>query len=544
MSTRSLPHRWIMLAAAVVSAASFGQRTAAQPPLPMDNGPIMAMSVPDSLTKESGLIDQVIEPELVLHLDPTRSKVVRTKLPVHRIAITDPQVLEVNQFSPTEFEFIGMRSGETTLSLWFMDPQGNELLLRYVVRVGVNREEEERAALEYGVLQHRMNELFPNSQIQLIPVLNKLIVRGQARDAEEAAQIMAVLRGQATNQGFGGIAGMGSVVDGLGPVIPGAEDLPSTSIINMLTVPGEQQVMLKVRIAELSRNALRNLGLDFAILEDSWNVSNVLSGAGNLTAILDNDEISLFLQAFDSRGYSKVLAEPTLVTLSGQTATFLAGGEFPVPTAVGVGGIGAVSTSFRGFGTQLTFTPTVLDKDRIRLSVAPSFSALNQSASVDGIPGLSTRAVMTTVDLREGQWLAIAGLIQDEQRGSRTGLPWLGDIPLLGAAFGNQSMSRDESELVVLVSPELVHPLEAEQVPLILPGMEVTDPTNYDFYLHMQIEGQPGVEHRSTVWPAYKHQLWQANIDALRAARGYFKMHRQFGVHQQNYVTGEVGYSH
>lgn len=543
MSTCSRPRRWIMLAAAVVSAASISRDVAAQPPIPMDGDPVVAMSVPDSLTKESGLIDQVIEPELVLHLDPTRSKVVRTKLPVLRIAITDPQVLEVNQFSPTEFEFIGMRSGETTLSLWFMDPQGNELLLRYVVRVGVNREDEERAALEYGVLQHRMNELFPNSQIQLIPVLNKLIVRGQARDAEEATQIMAVLRGQTTNQG-GFAAGFGTVVDGSGPVIPGAEDLPATSIINMLTVPGEQQVMLKVRIAELSRNAIRSLGLDFDILKDSWSVSNVLSGSANLTAILDSDEISLFLQAYDSRGYSKVLAEPTLVTLSGQTATFLAGGEFPVPTAVGVGGIGAVSTSFRGFGTQLTFTPTVLDKDRIRLQVAPSFSALNQAASVDGIPGLRTRAVMTTVDLREGQWLAIAGLIQDEQRGSRLGLPWLGDIPVLGAAFGNSQVGRDETELVVLVSPELVHPLEAEQVPLILPGMEVTDPTNYDFYLHLQVEGQPGIEHRSTVWPAYKHQLWQANIDALRAARGYFKMHRQFGVQQQHYVTGEVGYSH
>ena len=129
-----------------------------------------------------------------------------------------------------------------------------------------------------------------------------------------------------------------------------------------------------------------------------------------------------------------------------------------------------------------------MDKDKIRLQVAPSFSSINEGNTVNGIPGLDTRGVTTTVDLREGQWLAIAGLIQDQQAGSRARIPYLGDIPVLGAAFGRQEVRREETELVVLVSPELVHPLEPEQAPHLLPGMSVTEPTDHVYLLQM-IEG-------------------------------------------------------
>ena len=237
------------------------------------------------------------------------------------------------------------------------------------------------------------------------------------------------------------------------------------------------------------------------------------------------------------------MAEPTLVTLSGHTATFIAGGEFPVPTAVGVGGIGAASTSFRGFGTQVAFTPTIIDKDRIRLSVSPSFSSLTQSSGVDGIPGLDTRAVSTTVDLRESQWLAIAGLIQDEEGGKRNSLFGLGGVPVIGGLFGTQDVSRNETELVVLVSPELVHPLEEDQVPFLLPGMEVTEVTNHEFFWHQQIEGRPDVHHRSTVFPAYRERARHANCDAIWTAKEQIKMHSQFNRQQQHYISGPVGFS-
>lgn len=496
---------------------------------------------PEIRAKEAGLIQQVIEPELILRVDPTRSKLIRTKLSVSRIAITDPDVIDVNQFGPREMEIIGRKSGETTLTIWFIDAAGAPSVLRYLVRVAPDRAEEERADLEYGHLQSRLNELFPNSQIQLIPLIDKLIVRGQARDAEEAAQIMSIIRGQMMNQNGQGLFGSANLVNqGAVAKIPGAEDLPAAQVISLLRVPGEQQIMLKVRIAELSRTALRDMGMDFNVLDGKVNViSNFIGGAGNISAILDGGDINLFLRAFSSNGNSKILAEPTLVTLSGHTATFIAGGEFAVPQAVGIQGIAAQTTFFRGFGTQLNFTPTVLDKDRVRLHVSPSFSTLNKNNAVNGIPGLNTRAVATTVDLREGQWLAIAGLIQDEQEGSKARIPYLGDIPVVGGLFGRKSIKRNETELVVLVSPELVHPLEFEQVPLILPGVDVTEPTDAAFYLLNKIEGRPDVHYRSTYREQQRSQLHAAKMDARRTAKsssGYLRS-------QRYYMSGPQGFS-
>jgi len=368
-------------------------------------------------------------------------------------------------------------------------------------------------------------------------------VRGQARDAEEATRIMSVLRanGGGGGGGWGGGWGGGAVGDGPVATLPDAPDLPIATVINLLEVPGEHQVMLKVRIAELTRTALRELGMSFNVGTEDWSVTSVLGGAGNLSAILnDAFDLELYLRAHSSNGYGKILAEPTLVTISGRPATFLAGGEFAVPTAVGIGGIGAATTSFRGFGTMLTFTPTVLDKDRIRLNVMPSFSTINEDLYVDNIPGLNSRAVMTTVDLREGQWLAIAGLIQDQQGGSKSRIPFIGDIPFLGLPFMSESVRREETELVVLVSPELVHPMECRQVPLILPGMDVTEPDDKAFFCLQQIEGHPDVQHRSTVWPAYRDRLREAGFQAVHAAHGTRGLYYQ---QQRYYMCGPQGFS-
>jgi len=502
-----------------------------------------------TLQKEADLIEEVLVPEIVFRVNPSHSKIVRTKLPVERLAITDATIVEVNEFSPTELEIIGQKAGETTVTIWFKQPGGSLTVLRYLVKVEADDGEQLRAEAEYGRLQTRINEMFPNSQVQLIPVADKLIIRGQARDAEEAGQILAVVGGQSTDQG----GGLQSPTVNLGNVarLPGSTDLQTTSVINLLRVPGEHQVMLKVRIAELTRTARRDLAVDLSVVKNNFAISSLLTGGvGNISAILDGGDITLLLQAFSSNGMGKILAEPNLVTISGKPATFLAGGEFAVPTTVGVNGVGAVSTTFRGFGTQLSFTPTVLDKDKIRLVVAPSFSSINNGNAVDGIPGLDTRAVTTTVDLREGQWLAIAGLIQDEQAGSKGRIPYLGDIPLVGAAFGNVTTNRSETELIVLVSPELVHPMESEQVPPLLPGMEVTDPTNREFFLHQQIEGNPTEQHRSTVFPTVAHQVRHANRAAKHGTVTYSESvgPQAHPIETQQvedyYITGEHGFSH
>jgi pilus assembly protein CpaC len=206
-----------------------------------------------------------------------------------------------------------------------------------------------------------------------------------------------------------------------------------------------------------------------------------------------------------------------------------------VPTVVGVDGVAAASTTFRGFGTQVFFLPTVLDKDRIRLQVTPSLSSLNEDNAVDGIPGLNTRAVFTTVDLREGQWLAIAGLLQDQQDGSKARLPFLGDIPYVDTVFSRKSLKREESELLILVSPELIHPLEADEAPLVLPGMEVTEPTDWGFFFAGRYEGRPDCDHRSTVWPVMKRQA----VDARHEAKAQARYQRC----ESHYIHGAQGFS-
>ena len=512
-------------------------------------------------TKETSLIDEVLEPELLFLLDPAQSKVVKTKIPVDRIAVTDPSFVEISEYGPTEFEVIGLKPGETTMTIWFrpnsdqlQSPNGRvnsvstgsrsksandgQLTLRYLVKVAAPQAVALRVESEFSKLESRINELFPNSQVQLFPVADKMIIRGQARDAKEASDILSLLGrpgGQAQTQNGQNMGGVLVQVANL----PGAESLRFSSIINLLQVPGEQQVILKVRIAELTRSASRNAGVDFNIFKD-FTLTSSIGGGGNISAILNGGDIELFLKAFSTNGYGKILAEPTLVTLSGQPATFLAGGEFAVPTTVGVQGVGAISTTFKSFGTQLSFTPTVIDKDRIRLQVAPTFST-QSAAGANGIPGLNTRSVTTTVDLREGQWLAIAGLIQDEQGGSRKRIPFLGDLPGLGAAFGSQTKNRNETELVVLVSPELVHPLEPDQVPALLPGMSVTDPTDTAFYLLQHTEGHPAFHHRSTVWPAYKQHVqadkWIQKHLRQKVSAGYCEPQQQF------YIAGPHGLS-
>lgn len=489
---------------------------------------------PEAERKVDGLVDSILDPEATIEVDPRKSRLIRLKQRVTRFSITNPEIAQINQFNPLEYELIGGQVGRTTMTLWFEDGQ----ILRYVVRVRPDAEED----IDYGDLQDRINELFPNSVVQLIPFADKLIVRGQARDSEEAAQILSILGGNQVDQ-QNNLLGPGSFVNLGTAVRPNsvADDLPANNIISLLDVPGEQQVMLKVRIAEVTRAAARDASMNLVLAGGEFNLTSLFAGQGGspFQAILSTQDMLLTLQALSSNGYSKILAEPNLVTLNGQPANFISGGQFAVPTVVGVGGVGAVSTGFQGFGTQLSFTPTIIDKDRIRLFVAPSVSSVNGANSVGGIPGLNTRAASTTVDLREGQWLAIAGLIQDEQRGGKVRAPYLGDIPVFGNLFNSRTIARDETELVILVSPEIVHPMETKEVPLVLPGMDVTEPTDAGFYFWGRYEGRPDRDHRSTVWPIQRDWFATARYHAAKAA----KLRQGWLASETTYVLGPSGFS-
>ena len=515
----------------LMASASHAQRKAKPiPDLPRPTA--------QALAKERGLIDEVLEPEITLELQEDHSKLLRTKWTVSRTSVIDPQVVEVTQFGSNELEIIGVKEGATDLTLWFTDPlhPDDTKILRYRVRVTAPTEIDNRRRREYGELEDKLNELFPNSSIELVIVADKLLVRGQARDSEEATDIIAMVRKQANANAMSGVNTVNVAQGPAADPLPGTTPLPPSTVISMLKVPGEQQVMLKVRVAELSRTALRELGLDWSVSKSNFSLASNLGNTGNIVALLDGRDVSLMLSALSTNSYSKVLAEPNLVTLSGRPASFIAGGQFAVPTAVGVSGVQAATTFFQGFGTQVRFIPTVIDKDRIRLRVAPTFSTLNNDNKVNGIPGLNTRSVFTTVDMREGQWLAIAGLIQDQQEGSRARVPYLGDLPIIGPTlFGKNSIQRDETELLILVSPQLVHPLEPEVAPQILPGMEVTEPNNTDFFWGGMIEGRPNCDHRSTVWAAER--------TAVRRAIHQSKQEARYRQTQQYFVPTPHGFS-
>lgn len=495
---------------------------------------------PETQAKADALIADIQGLELPLEVDEDKSILIRTRVPVVRFSVTDPEVAEITQFSPTEFELIGLRVGQTALTLWFADNQS----LRYLVDVV----RDHQAAAEYGELQAKINEMFPNSMVQLIPFADKLIVRGQARDAREAAQILAIVGGHAVDQA-GHIMGPGyfpnlgqtaaaAPTAGLSPAAI-AQGLPASNVINLLDVPGEQQIMLKVRVAEMTRSALRRMGTNLNVFTGDFNLLSPFGIGSAFTAILTTDDVLLAMQALSSTSYSKLLAEPNLVTLNGRPANFIAGGEFAVPTVVGLDGVGAATTSFRGFGTLVSFTPTILDKDRIRLEVAPSISTINQDIAVNEIPGLNTRAAFTTVDLREGQWLAIAGLLQDEQVGSKAQVPFAGDVPILNMLFSRKEVKREETEIVILVSPEIIRPMEPHEAPLILPGMEVTEPSDCAFYFGGSIEGNPCCDHRSTVWPAQKNRILEATHRAMIEA----KQRPCYQQCEKYYVHGPQGFT-
>jgi pilus assembly protein CpaC len=480
---------------------------AAQPPAalaPLPAGPAISplpAGSPFEAVTESGTIT----------LRVRRSMLMRTKVDIYRTAVVDEGICDIVQFTPREISLIGRAQGSTHVTFWFDDPA--QPPLTYLVKVEPDADAIKRDEYKYQMLEDLVNEMFPDSKIRLVVLADKLLVKGQAKDSEEAAQIMTVLRTQGRSGAYGGGGLMGVGDDAATGVIPASaagqlSAQPAYQLVNMLRVPGVQQVALRVKIAELNRSSARGFGVNLEAnidFGDAVNGSKLLlasllntQGSTSVIADISGDDASIGIRYLQQHGVIRLLSEPTLVTLSGKPATFVAGGEFAVPTVVGSVGLNAVTTDFRAFGAIISFLPTVVDKDRIRLQVAPEFSQINSSLSVGGTPGLNVRSATTTVEMREGQTLAIAGLLEDNYKGST-----VSDLPFLAKVFGRRDASRNETELIILVTPELVHPMEPEEVPP-LPGFDVTEPNNGEFYLHGDIEGHPSREYRSTVWPRLK----------------------------------------
>jgi pilus assembly protein CpaC len=309
-------------------------------------------------------------------------------------------------------------------------------------------------------------------------------------------------------------------------------------VVNLLRVPTSNQVLLKVRIAELDRTALRQIGNDILAINPSTGATigtqiggatvaaagtagsgsvaagRVLNAAVNTASstattafgIFEEGDFALFLSALRRNSVLKILAEPNLVALNGQQASFLAGGEFPVPVpqSVTAGGASTITVQFQQFGVRLGFLPFILDGDVIRLTVDPEVSEIDESLAttlvVGGspVPGLAVRRTHTTVEMRQGQTLMISGLLQVELTGNTSRIPGLGDLPILGPFFSNTTSNRMEKELVVLVTPYLVEPMHPGQVPPTA-GDEVGEASDLELYFLNRIESRTGGDFRSTL---------------------------------------------
>jgi pilus assembly protein CpaC len=441
--------------------------------------------------------------------------------------------------------------------------------------------------------------LYKDASIKIGQLRDHIVVEGEARSPAQIAQILQTISAYlhtAQTQSRGGQRAQSLPMLG-GPGAPGpggsgpntatgeanAEDQPvalvspelgvplqitgeptTPGIINLLRVPTSQQVLLKVRVAELNRTALRNIGANFlAIDRDSGaiigsQIAGPVSAAGQVPlgrrnllgsaiqpvpplgtqggstvfGIFQGSNFMFTLNALRRNGVLKILAEPNLVAMSGYQANFLAGGEFPVPVpqASGTGVAPTVTIRFKEFGVRLQFVPYVIDEDTIRLTVVPEVSQIDFSIAVtliaggSPVPGLNVRRALTTVELQQDQTLAIAGLMQLQLSGNTDRIPGLGDLPVLGPFFSNTTGQRIEKELVVLVTPYLVEGMNREQVPPT-PGDEVKEPNDLEFYLLNRIEGKTGHDFRSTT-------QW----DDVYNLRHLMKLERQ-------YVNGPVGFS-
>lgn len=399
--------------------------------------------------------------EMVLEVH--KGQLIRLQRPAAAVFVADPEVADVQAHSPTMVYVFGRRSGTTTL--FAVDVNEDVLLRRELV-------------VEHHLsgLQRVLREVVPDARLEVRSVDGGIIIEGAVRDAVQAQELRE---------------------------IAGRYLGENESLINRITVASPTQVNLRVRVAEVSREVTKLFGINwegifspgdflfglatgrafttaggfpFLRATDSGGVTNSLSGTYN------NGDVSIngIIDALEREGLVNVLAEPNLTALSGETASFLAGGEFPVP--VGQDDNNNIQIQFKQFGVSLAFTPTVLNAGRISLRVRPEVSDLSEKGAIKlndlVIHALSTRRAETTVELGSGQSFAIGGLISNSTRNNLDKVPGLGDLPVLGTLFRSTRFQRSESELVILVTPYLVAPVASAQLATPRDGLE--DPSDLE----------------------------------------------------------------
>jgi pilus assembly protein CpaC len=443
------------------------------------------------------------QPQVVqLYIGQTR--VLEAPWPAKRVSVADPAVADIDVTSPRRVLVQGKGTGVTDVVMW--SEQDESWHVRVEVQADLSR------------LQGQLNSVFPGGQITVSSVGNVLIIRGTLARAEQTDALRQYIKAANLNA------------------------------VDMTRVAGVQQVQLQVRVAEVSRTALRTLGINVLYGgNDFFGGVQIGSSGGPLTAMsmgvpanaragnMDFQSISgtdvppsatlfggfpsadleMFVQALAENQYLRILAEPNLVAYSGQEADFLAGGEIPIPSAQISGGTTTISVDYREFGIRLKFRPTVLGDGTIRLAMTPEVSELSDVGAISilgtRVPSLVTRRVQTTLELKSGQTFAIAGLINRSINARNSHVPGLGNIPVLGALFRSVRYESSDTELVVLVTATLAEP-SSDTAPLPLPGDLHRTPDNWELYLDGHIESQRPAQ----LSAAQSEQLRRMGLDQLR----------------------------
>lgn len=424
-------------------------------------------TVPLSLGSPSG---ETRSFELILG----KAELIELPVKVRDVIIADPNVADVLVKSPQLVNVIGRQIGVTNMV--FLDEGQNVI---HALRILVTQDLQQlRVALE---------TLFPDENVKVAGVGESVVLSGTVRSAQTLADVQALVS----------------------RFVPSAENL-----INQMAVRSEQQVMLRVRIAEVRRNIVKQLGIS-GVIGESDAVTSIggalvtpLTGGGVTGPIAQTNQIrfglfpgspfhnaALALDVLEQEGLVRTLAEPNLTALSGEGANFLAGGEIPVPA--GVDQNGNIVIEFRDFGVSLGFVPTVLSSGRINLHVATEVSEIDNTNAITllgaTIPGFTTRRAETTVELPSGGALVIGGLLENNFDNTVRGIPGLTDIPVLGALFRSTNFLQDETELIVTVTGYLVRPIDDQEI--ILPNDGLAPARDVEMYLLGRLHavyGQPG----------------------------------------------------
>jgi len=506
---------------------------------------------PDVDRQFAQFIERTIDPQKTLDLIVDRPRILVFREMPSRIYIAQDSIASYQVISDTEIAIVGVGEGRTVLSLWVPDPAApnGERVLSYLVRVAGDPEYKERLEAVYAALEKEINRNFPDSFVKLALIGDQLIVRGEAKDVVEAAQIIRICEEhappsrdkqdntrvssitQTVISPFTTVTGTGEFGDDGLPIerLAQAGIEGESNVINMLKIPGEQQIMLRIIVAEVNRSAMRQIGTNLSINGSSAQflsafpafnlISNVVTGQmteeGGTFAISRGD-FGVTLSALRRLNLARTLAEPTLVALNGRPARFQAGGQFAVPTATSTFGSTAQGIQFIPLGVQLQFIPYIVDRDKVRLTVSSSVRTVddNLTTSVGGssaaggtsVRGLQNRTFSTTVELREGETLGVAGLIQSNLKTNGARVPLFGDLPYIGRAFGQDANSADEQELLILISPAFQHPV-SDTSGLTVPGADVSEPGDFEFYLKGQLESRRSEDFRSPVRTDFDKQM-------------------------------------